>query len=148
MARHCVETIMTTRLSRLAACVVVAYLPCLGAQAQIEGLLNKGGALKNLPGALSGQSLASGSMGNVAGLLQFCVTNNYLGGEQTNPVQEKLMSKLPGGTKSKDPGYTDGLKGMLHAKDGKQLDLNSSDLQGQVSKQACDVVLSQAKSLL
>jgi hypothetical protein len=139
---------MRIRLFRLAACVIAASLPCLGAQAQIEGLLNKGGALKNLPGGLSGQSLASGSMGNVAGLLQFCVTNNYLGGETTNPVQEKLMNKLPGGAKSSDPGYTDGLKGMLHAKDGKQLDLNGSSLQGQVSKQVCDVVLSQAKSLL
>ncbi|MGZ5201193.1 MAG: DUF2501 domain-containing protein [Telluria sp.] len=139
---------MTIRFFRLAACVVAASLPCLAAHAQIEGLLNKGGGMKGLEGSLSGQSLASGSMGNVAGLLQFCVTNNYLGGENTNPVQEKLMNKLPGGTKSNDPGYTDGLKGLLHAKDGKQLDLGGGGVQAQLSKQVCDAVLSQAKSLL
>jgi hypothetical protein len=139
---------MMRRLFRLAAFALAAALPCVAAHGQIEGLLNKGGGMKGLAGSLSGQSLASGSMGNVAGLLQFCVTNNYLGGEDTNPVQEKLMNKLPGGTKSNDPGYTDGLKGMLHAKDGKQLDLNSGGVQAQLSKQACDAVLSQAKSLL
>lgn len=140
---------MRFRLLRLAVLGLAATLPCLAAHAQIEGLLNKGGGgLKGMAGSLSGQSLASGSMGNVAGLLQFCVTNNYLGGEDTNPIQEKLMNKLPGGTRSTDPGYTDGLKGLLHAKDGKQLDLSSGGLQAQVTKQACDVVLSQAKSML
>jgi hypothetical protein len=139
---------MMSRHFRLAALVLTAALPCLSAHGQIEGLLNKGGGMKGLAGSLSGQSLASGSIGNVAGLLQYCVTNNYLGGEDTNPVQEKLMNKLPGGTKSTDPGYTDGLKGMLHAKDGKQLDLGGGGMQAQLTKQACDTVLSQAKSLL
>jgi hypothetical protein len=142
------EKIMMMGFLRPAAFVLAATLPCLAAHAQIEGLLNKGGAMNGPAGSLSGQSLASGSMGNVAGLLQFCVTNNYLAGEATNPVQEQLMKKLPGGTKSTDPAYTDGLRGLLHAKDGKQLDLGGAGVQGQLSKQVCDVVLKQAKSLL
>jgi hypothetical protein len=141
------EKMMSIRGPRLAGLALMALLPGFAAHAQLESLLDKGGT-QGLAGHLSGQSLASGSLGNVAGLLEFCVTNNFLAGEDTNPVQEQLMKKLPGGTKSSDPGYTDGLKGLLHAKDGKQLDLHGSGVPAHMSKKACDAVLSQAKSLM
>jgi hypothetical protein len=148
---------------RFTSLLVAALLP-LGANAQLEGMIKGGGKdqLKGLPG-LSGQSLSSGSMGNVAGLLQYCVSNNYLGGENVASVQDKLMGKLPGGTKSNDPGYNDGLKGVLHSGNGQQVDLNTGSMgssgtagntsgvagmKEQVTKQVCDTVLSQAKSFL
>jgi hypothetical protein len=141
------EKMMSIRVSSLAGLALAALLPGVAVHAQLESLLDKGG-IQGLAGGLSGQSLASGSLGNVAGLLEFCVTNNFLGTEDTNPVQEQLMKKLPGGTKSNDPGYTDGLKGLLHAKDGKQFDLHGGGVPAHMSKKVCDAVLSQAKALM
>jgi len=43
-------------------------------------------------------SMTSGSMGNVAGLLEYCVKNNYLGGNSgAAGIQSQLMGKLGGG---------------------------------------------------
>lgn len=139
---------MKQLIYRTAVLLAVA-LPAAFAHAQLEGLMGKGGSqgLK-LPGGLAGSSLTSGSMGNVAGLLQYCVTNNYLGGEDVNSVKEKLTGKLPGGTATQDPGYNDGTKGVLHSSGGQQLDLSKGGMQEQVSKQVCDTVLKQAKSFL
>jgi hypothetical protein len=138
---------MKQLIYRTAALLAVA-LPAAFAHAQLGGLMGQGGGkdLKGMAGGLTG--LTSGSMGNVAGLLQYCVTNNYLGGEDVNSVKEKLTGKLPGGTATKDPGYNDGTKGLLHGSGGQQLDLNQSGMQEQVSKQVCDTMLKQAKSFL
>lgn len=87
-------------------------------------------------------------MGNVAGLLEFCIKNNYLGGKDASSVKDKLMGKLPGGSVSSDSGYAEGSKGLLKSSDGKQLDLSGGGLKAQVSKQVCDQVLAQGKSLL
>lgn len=87
-------------------------------------------------------------MGNVAGLLEFCIKNNYLGGNDASSVKDKLMGKLPGGSASSDNGYAEGSKGLLKSSDGKQLDLSGGGLKAQVSKQVCDQVLAQGKSLL
>lgn len=135
------------------ACVASVALGCLPlmAHAQLGGLMDKGGdqsVLGELAGSRSGHALASGSLGNVAGLLQYCVTNNFLSGETVNPIKEKLMDKLPGGSNSSDPGYTDGLKGLLHSKEGKQVDLSGTGMKERLSRRACNVVLAQAKSLL
>jgi hypothetical protein len=105
------------------------------------------GKLGGMGGALSGGSLSAGSTGNVAGLLQFCIKNNFLGGGDSSAIKDKLMGKL-GGEPASDPGYADGEKGLLKTGDGKQLDLSGSGLQAQASKQICDKVLAQAKSML
>jgi hypothetical protein len=60
--------------------------------------------------ALSGQSLSAGSTGNVAGLLEFCIKNNYLGSKDASSVKDKLMGKVPSGSSSYDNGYTEGRK--------------------------------------
>lgn len=117
------------------------------AQGQAGGLGGMGG-LGKIGSALPGTSLTSGSTGNVAGLLEFCIKNNYLGGNDASSIKNKLMGKLPGGAASSDSGYTDGAKGLLKSSDGKQLDLSGGGLKEQVSRQVCDQVLNQAKSLL
>ena len=66
------------------------------------------GNAAGLGGALSGQSLTSGSLGNVAGLLEFCIKNNYLGGNKAASVKDSLMRKLPGGSSSSDSDYNSG----------------------------------------
>jgi hypothetical protein len=98
---------------------------------------------------MAGSPLASGSIGNVAGLLQYCIGNNYLSGGGASSVKDQLMGKLPGGSQTQDRGYTDGLKGMLHSSQGKQMDLSSGGgLTADVTKKACETVLTQAKSFL
>lgn len=90
-----------------------------------------------------------GSTGNVAGVLQFCIQNNYLGGASgsASSVKDALLGKL-GGNASSDSGYTSGSSGILDAGNGNKLDLSGGGLKQQVTKQICDKVLSQAKSLL
>ncbi|MFM0055395.1 DUF2501 domain-containing protein [Paraburkholderia phytofirmans] len=130
------------------------YLPT--AHAQLGNLLNQNGngaaagglgSLGGLGSGLSLQSLTSGSTGNVAGVLEFCIKNNYLGGGASS-VKDGLMSKLPGGSSSSDSGYTDGAKGILNSGDGKQVDLSGGGLKEQITKQVCDKILAQGKSLL
>jgi len=74
------------------ACVAIALgLACSTTGAQDLGKL--GGMI---PG---GGSMTSGSMGNVAGLLEYCVKNNYLGGDSgASGIQNQLMGKLGGGS--------------------------------------------------
>ena len=122
------------------------------------------GQLDKLMGGSSTSSLTSGSMGNVAGILQYCVTNNYLGGESgASGVKDQLLGKLGGGSSStaaaptQDKGYLDGAKGLLKSKDGKTVDLGGAagsdsspmgDMKAKMTKKACDVVLKQGKGML
>jgi hypothetical protein len=98
-------------------------------------------------GALSGGSLSSGTTGNVAGLLEFCMKNNFLGGTDSSSVKDQLMGKL-GGEPASDSGYAEGAQGVLKSGDGKQVDLSGGGLKAQATKQVCDRVLAQAKSML
>lgn len=74
------------------ACMAVALsLACSAGSAQDLGKLGS-----MIPG---GSSMTSGSMGNVAGLLEYCVKNNYLGGNSgASGIQNQLMGKLGGGS--------------------------------------------------
>ena len=144
-------------LATIAAILLVASLPFSAAHAQLSGLLKQGssggglsGSLGSLGGGLSGSSMVSGSSSNVAGLLEFCIKNNYLSGNSAASVKNSLMSKLPGGSSSasSDSGYTNGAKGILSGSNGSQLDLSGGGLKEKITKQACDKVLAQGKSML
>jgi Protein of unknown function (DUF2501) len=148
---------MKTRMHRvaIAAAVLGSLVLATPSHAQVEDLLKQGqqsgkasglGKLDGLGSALSGGALP-GSTGNIAGLLQFCIKNSFLKGEESSSVKDKLMGKL-GGTPAPDSGYAEGAQGLLKSGDGKQLDLSGGGLQAQASKQICDQILSQAKSLL
>ena len=58
------------------------------------------------------------------------------------------LGKLPGGSQNQDPGYSDGMKGLLHGSNGESMDLGSGALKAQIAKRVCDAVLSQAKTFL
>jgi hypothetical protein len=115
------------------------------------------GALKNAGGGgLDVSSLASGSAGNAAGIIEYCMKNNFLGGDASG-VKDQLIGKLGGEDKAKeDPGYLEGAKGMLTGGDGKSTDLSSlgggggalGDMKGKLTEKACSAVLDHAKSLL
>jgi hypothetical protein len=134
-----------------------ALLLTATANAQIGDLLKQGqnpattgsaGSLGGIGGALSGKSFTAGSTGNVAGLLEFCIKHNYLGGKDVSSVRDALMGKLSGGSAASGSDYKDGAQGLLKGSNGKQLDLSGGGLKAQLSSQVCDQVLAQAKSLL
>lgn len=135
---------------RLAGLVLAAGLPVASAHAQLDNLLGKGGQGNDLKGmaGLGNAPLTSGSMGNVAGLLQYCIGNNYLGGDSAASVRDQLMSKLSGDNKTPNPDYSDGQKGLLHGSDGKLMSLGGGGLKAELTKKACDAILAQAKSFL
>ena len=93
---------MNARTCRIATAgiLIVGLLPFTAAHAQLGDLMKQGessglsGGLGNLGGvgdALSGQSITSGSTSNVAGLLEFCIKNNYLGGKMC--IRDRLKVK-------------------------------------------------------
>jgi len=148
-----------------ASLLIAALLPAAGAHAQVGDLLDKArgaaagasgnsgnsggtGMLGGLSGALSGQSVTAGSTGNIAGVLEFCIRNNYLSGNAAGGVKDALMGKLPGGSAKTDTGYNDGARGILNSASGNKVDLGSGGLKAGLTRQVCDKVLSQAKSLL
>ncbi len=136
---------------RCAGLVLAAMLPAAGVHAQLDSLLHKGGHGADLKGmaGMASSPMASGSMGNVAGLLQYCIGNNYLSADSAGSVKDQLMGKLPGGEQTEDRGYSDGRKGLLHGSNGNLMDLSKGGgLTADVTKKACDVVLAQGKSFL
>lgn len=125
-------------------------------------------SLKGMMGG-SSSSLASGSAGNAAGILQYCMTNNYLGGDSgAAGVKDKLLGSLGGKSDApaatqptQDKGYLDGAKGLLKSSDGKTLDLSgggsgggasdmagTGDIKAQLTRKACDAVLKQGKKMI
>lgn len=109
------------------------------------------GALKDMAGGMDPSSLASGSAGNAAGVVEFCVKNNYLDGDAASSVKDKLLGKMGGGDDA-DAGkadYADGAKGLLKTGDGKSVDLGQAGgLKKSLTKKICSSVLDHAKSLL
>ncbi len=143
--------------TRIGGILIAALLPFQVAQAQLGDVLKQGeksglpggiGGVGGLGSLLPGQSLTSGSIGNVAGLLEFCIRNHYLGGNTAASVKDSLVGKLPGRSPRADPGYDSGSRGILDGSDGGQLDLAGGGFKKQVTKQICDQILAQGKSLL
>ncbi|WP_027797479.1 DUF2501 domain-containing protein [Paraburkholderia acidipaludis] len=156
---------MQTSVPRALATLAIALaLPVGVAHAQLGNLLNQGGnsgSAGNALGALGGSggsgglgslaggsSLTSGSLGNVTGLLQYCIKNNYLSADSASGVKNSLLSKLPGGANTTDSGYTQGSNGILTSGSGSQVDLSGGGLKEAATRQVCDKILAQGKSML
>ena len=108
-----------------------------------------GGDSSSALSALGGGSLSSSTAGNAAGVLEFCMKNNYLNGADASSVKDQLVSKLGGSEKaSSDEGYTKGASGVLTGSDGKSLDLSGGGLKEEITRKACDQVLEHGKSFL
>jgi hypothetical protein len=145
---------MKNRIGGMATtCAVITLsLACGVSAAQDMGALGS-----KLGGMVPGGSMTSGSMGNVAGLLQYCVKNNYLGGASgASGIENQLMGKMGGGSSpaaTSGADYTSGAKGILQSSDGKSMDLSSvgggsSDMKTKITTKVCDTVLKQGKSYL
>lgn len=78
---------MKTRIAGLALGLAIA------STASYAGQLDKLGGLMG-----GGGGLTSGSASNAAGIIQYCMTNNYLGGDSgASGVKDKLLGSLGGG---------------------------------------------------
>jgi hypothetical protein len=129
-----------------ALAVAAQILLVVSAQAQ---------SLNDLSGALGGtealggmRSLDQAGPSNVAGMLQYCVKNNYLGGAD-KATGSSLVGKFTGsGQGTKDSGFQAGSKGFLDTGGGETFGLGGSGLEAKITDQVCDMILKDAQSLL
>jgi hypothetical protein len=98
--------------------------------------------------ALGLGNLSSGTASNAAGVLTYCMKNNYLNADKAAQVKNQLLGKLGLGQKEepKDQGYKNGLMGMVTGADGKSFSLDK--VKSNLKEKACDFVLDNAKSLI
>lgn len=89
-------------------------------------------------------AIGGNTMGNAAGVLQYCVQNNYLGGDAAS-VKDKLMAKITG-QKPQETGFASGAKGLLKGGDGQSL--NFKLLSSKLKTKGCDYVLKNATKLI
>ena len=115
-----------------------------------------GTSLSSLTSLLNGgsQSLSSSTMNNAAGIMQYCAKQKLASVTDVNNVKDQVLDKLGLNTQAeqkKDTGYMDGIEGLLNAKDGQKLELDSlgnSELGKKVKTKACDLVLKQGVNFL
>lgn len=117
---------------------------------QLKGVLGSGqsgGALGGMTGGIP--SVTQASPGNIAGVLQYCVRNNYLSGGTATSVKDSLVGKMSGsGQPAQDPAFQSGNKGLLQTGNGQSFSLGGSGIKQQVTHKVCDEALQHAKSLL
>jgi hypothetical protein len=111
------------------------------------------GALNQATGGVDLGSLASGSAGNAAGVLQYCLTNNFLASaDLTNAtaMKNKLIAKAGGQeTVDADSGFTAGAQGNVVGANGKSVNLaDLGSLENNLRQTACKAVMDHATSLL
>jgi hypothetical protein len=125
------------------AAIAITALAAPPAQAQLGNL---GGLTNSLGGGLP--SVTQADPANLAGVLQYCVQNNYLSGGVADTAKDALLAKVPGAQQSSD--FTSGSSGLLQTGNGKDYSLGglSGDLKSQISHKVCDLVLQHAQSLL
>jgi hypothetical protein len=130
------------RSSVLMAAAVTALVGAPTAHAQLlDQLKSAAGGSTSLP------SVGQQGAGNTAGVLQYCVQNNYLDGKSADPVRNTLMNHVPG--QSGDSSYRQGSQGVLETGNGQNYNLGGSGgLKEQATRQVCDLVLKHARSLL
>ena len=145
--------------------LLLSALLGLGLNAQAAGLgdalggkLGMGGGASALGGALGGGAdtsalsalglTSSGTASNAAGVITYCMKNNYLNADKAAQVKNQLLGKMGLGQKEepKDEGYMSGLSGMVTGSGGKSFNLDK--VKGDLKEKACDYVLDNAKSLL
>ena len=102
-----------------------------------------------LGSALGLPNIGGSTASNAAGVLQYCIQNNYLSASGAASVKDKMLNKLDlGGTQAQkqDTGYQQGLSGLLSGSDGSSFDL--ANIKDNLKEKACDYVLENASSLL
>jgi hypothetical protein len=142
-------------LGLLAVPLLAVVIPGVPAEAQllnaIQGATGSGGTLGSALGGLGGlssSSVGSASTSNIAGVLQYCVQNNFLGGGSASSVKDALVNKVAGAGGSSSSQFAEGSQGILQAGGGQSVQLGGSSLKQQLTERVCSEVLKRAKSLL
>lgn len=97
---------------------------------------------------------AAGTASNAAGVLTYCVKNNYLNPDKAGAVANQLLTSLGLTTAqsaaapatTQDQGYLNGVAGMIVSPTGELFSLDA--IKGNVKDKACEFVLNNAKSFL
>lgn len=126
------------------------------AQAQVLNQLQNSlgsdrGSADSAMGGLGGAmpSVDHASPTNLAGLLQYCVKNNYLSGSAASSVKDSLLNKATGSSRSPtDSQFSAGNKGLLETGQGQNFALGGGGIKDQMTHKVCDLVLQHAKSML
>ena len=122
-----------------------------GSSSGLGGMLG-GGSGGASSSALSGLGLggltSSGTASNAAGVLTYCMKNNYLNADKATQVKNQLLGKMGLGQQEqpKDQGYKDGLMGMIKGNNGQSFSMDK--IKSNLKEKACDFVLNNAKSLI
>jgi hypothetical protein len=98
-------------------------------------------------------SVGSASPTNLAGVLQYCMQNNYLGGADaatSGSVQSGLLSKFTGSSSppANDSAFSAGSAGELSMGNGQSYALGGSGIKAQMTQKVCDQVLKHSQSML
>ncbi|MDB5730278.1 MAG: hypothetical protein JWQ03_173 [Variovorax sp.] len=115
-----------------------------GATGTSGGMGAAGAALANGMG-LSMPAMGTGTIGNAAGVLQYCIKNNYLSADAAGGIKDRLLGMVTG-NKAQQTGFANGNKGLLQGSDGASFNLRN--VGAQLKTRACDYVLDHAKSLV
>lgn len=124
-------------------------LPSMPSIHSIPSLGGSGGSMSNMTGGVGGllgnamPSVSSAPTGNLAGVLSYCVQNNYVQGAGATSALSALSGRS--GVAS-SPAYTQGQQGMLQTGSGNTLSI--SGMKDQMRTKLCSMVLNRAKSSL
>jgi hypothetical protein len=113
---------------------------------QAQNVPGLGGQLPGGASELIGKALpnvSSAGTNNTAGVLSFCVKNNYLKGNTAASALSSLSGKS--GVQSSS-AFSAGQQGQLETGNGSMFSL--SGLQSQAKSKLCDMVLQHAQSML
>lgn len=113
-------------------------------------------SLSSLTSLLNGgsQSLSSSTMNNAAGIMGYCAKEKLASVTSVDNIKSQVLDKLGLDTaaeQKKDTSYMDGIEGLLNAKDGQQLNLETlgnTELGKKVKAKACDLVLKQGMNFI
>jgi hypothetical protein len=110
-----------------------------------------GSGLGGAASSLGLSSMTSGSTGNAAGIIEYCMKNNYLSGDNASSVRDQLMGKITGGgdqSAQNNPDYINGAQGILSGSAGQNVDLSMAGMKASAVKKVCETILEQGKSML
>lgn len=130
-----------------AALIVLSQIAIAPAHAQLMDQLKGAMGTGQGVGALAVPTVNQANPSNIAGVLQYCVQNNYVSGGSAMSVKDSLVNKVTGSNHAPDSQFQQGSNGVLDTGNGSNFSLGGG-IKEQVTKKVCDLALSHAKSLL
>jgi hypothetical protein len=104
-------------------------------------------------GGMGVPSVGSASPTNLAGVLQYCIQNNDLGGADaasSSAVQSGLLSKFTGSASppADNSAFSAGSAGELSTGNGQNFALGGSGIKAQITQKVCEQVQKHGQSML